>query len=151
MAPRKKKYNVQLTDGEYLRIKELLDDDRLNNTLRTRCRILLSLDEGHGKTMTYEECLQSIPVSWATIAATARKYAQEGLDSVLSINRNANSDTGSLKIDEEMMEHLLHLVQGPPPEGKKRWTYVLLASEFDGNISRSSIHRVLQKANISLK
>lgn len=54
-----------------------------NQTIYTRCRILLNLEEAHLPAMTYDECINACNVSRATIAKLVKLFASGGIEEVL--------------------------------------------------------------------
>lgn len=79
----------------------------------------------------------------------AKTYAQGGLDEVLKLKRNANSDNARRKVDGRMEARIVEIACGPVPEGHSRWTIRLLEEqakiEFEEPVSREAIRRSLKK------
>ena len=80
MAGRPKKYHINLTDEEFKSIKSIIRKKGTSKTLRTRCQIILDLDENHGKMYSYEQCYKSNGVCHATVSNTVKGYATKGMD-----------------------------------------------------------------------
>ncbi len=115
-----KKYIINLTEEE---IKEL------KSTIRSRCQIILDLDEAHGKVLTHEQSAKSNGVCMATVSNTVAKYMSGGIDAVTEFKRNINSDNARRKVDGRAKARLIELAYGPVPEGHSRWTIRLLEKQ----------------------
>lgn len=146
---RPKKNVVQLTDAEVTQLKCMVQKANTCQTLVNRCRILLALDENHPPVCTYDQCMALFCVSRPTISNVAKIYAQDGLEKVLEIKRNVNSNNARRKVDGRMEARIIEIACGPVPEGHSRWTLRLLEGqakiEFDEPISRETIRRTLKK------
>lgn len=88
-------------------------------------------------------------VSRATISNVAKTFGLDGLDAVLKLKRNINSNNARRKVDGRMEARIIEIACGPVPEGHARWTIRLLENqakiEFDEPISREAIRRTLKK------
>jgi transposase len=146
---RKKKFNIELTESEYQRLQAVEVDPGTCQTIRVRCRILLLLDEVHGDPLTTKGCAEKMGISSSTVYLTVKKYSTEGIDAVLSIDRNPAQDRARTKLDSRNEQRLYDLVDGPPPEGHKRWTMRLLEEEsqriLDEPVSKDTICRALHR------
>ena len=115
-----------------------------------RCHhILLDLDEAHGKSLTYEQCVKFNASSMMNVYKVAHTFATQGLDAVLTIRRSCKSDVSNLKVDGRAEAQLIQLACSKAPEGHVRWTLDLLAEKsrliLDVPVSRSTIGRILKK------
>ncbi len=137
---RPKKNIVQLTDAEAEQLKCVLQKNNTCQTLVNRCRVLLALDENHPPVRTYDECVALFCISRPTISHVAKTYVNDGLEAVLKIKRNVNSDNARRKVDGRMEAGIVEIACGPVPEGHSRWTIRLLEGqakiEFDEPVSR---------------
>lgn len=147
---RPKKNIVQLTDTEVTQLKCMIQKTSTCQTLVNRCRILLALDENHPPVRTYDECMALFCISRPTISSVAKTYANDGLNEVLKIKRNINSNNARRKVDGRMEARIVEIACGPVPEGHSRWTIRLLEEqakiEFDEPVSRETIRRTLKKS-----
>lgn len=145
---------IKLTDDDVKSLKKILKKKDTNQILSARCRILINLDENHPPAMTYDQCMSSSNVSRATIAKTVKLFASGGIDEVLKINRNINSDHARRKVDGRTEAKIIEIACGPVPDGHARWTIRLLEDrmkmELDEPISREAIRRALKKTNFDL-
>ena len=151
---RPKKNKIILTDQDVADIKKLLKKKDINQTQTNRCRILLALDENHTPVMTYNQCVSFLGVSKATIANTAKLYCEGGIEKMMKINRNVNSDNAHRKVDGRTEAKIIEVACGPVPEGHCRWTIRLLEEHMkivlDEPISREAIRRTLKKTGLNL-
>ena len=154
---RPKKRTVRLSNEELKHLKKLLKSKGTSNIILNRCRILIALDENHLPAKTYDQCVADHNVSRATIANTVKLYVDNGLDTVLTINRNVNSDNSRRKVDGRVEAKIIQIACGPVPDGHSRWTIRLLEKqmkieldELDEPISREAIRRTLKKIGLDL-
>lgn len=151
---RPKKNRVSLTDNDVKSLKSFMKKKDTNQTLYTRCRVLINLDENHLPAMTYDQCIEACCVSRATVAKIVSLFASGGIDAVLKINRNINSDNANRKVDGRTEARIIEVACGPVPEGHCRWTIRLLEDcmkiELEEPISREAIRRSLKKTGLDL-
>ena len=151
---RKKKYHVILSDHEYKKLKSIVRKNKTSKTVRCRCQVLLDMDEAHGKLYTHEQCAKSNGICIATVSNTVRQYIEGGIDSVVMLKRNANSDNARRKLDGRAEAKLIEIACGPAPEGHSRWTLRLLEEkakvELEVPVSKDTIGRALKKTNFDL-
>ena len=83
--------------------------------MRSRCQIILDLDEAHGKVLTHEQSAKSNGVCLATVANTVSKYASDGIGVVTEFKRNINSDNARRKVDGRTEARLIELACDPVP------------------------------------
>lgn len=152
--PRHKKYIVRLSDEDIATIKSTLKKKDTPEIICNRCRILLDLDENHPPVSTQVGCAKAHGISPTTVTSVARMFCAGGMDEVLTINRNINSNNGRRKVDGRIEAKIITLACGPAPDGHSRWTLRLLEDklkvELDEPISRESIRRALKKTNFDL-
>lgn len=151
---RPKKNRIQLSDADVKKIKGILKNKDTSKTVANRCRILLALDENHPPVQTYDQCMAFSCVSRATISNTAKLFVLDGLDAVLKLKRNINSNNARRKVDGRIEARIIEIACGPVPEGHARWTVRLLENqakiEFDEPVSREAIRRTLKKTGLDL-
>ena len=136
---RPKKYIINLTEEEIKELKSTIRRKKTSKTIRSRCQIILDLDEAHGKVLTHEQSAKSNGV---------------GIDAVTEFKRNINSDNARRKVDGRAEAQLIELACGPVPEGHSRWTIRLLEKEskviLDAPVGREAIRNALKKTNFDL-
>lgn len=151
---RPKKYKIELTDDELKELKTVICRKATSKTIRSRCQILLDLDEAHGNVRTHEQSAKSNGTCTATVHNTLRKYMSGGIGAVIEYKRNINSDNARRKVDRCAQARIIELACTPAPEGHSRWTIRLLEEKskiiLDAPVSREAIRRTLKKTSIDL-
>lgn len=154
MAGRKRKYKVALSAAERNRLKEVIRNQKVSNTIRNRCRILLALDENQSSTTTYDDCAYYLGVSKPMISHVVKWYSLEGIDKVLTLTRNINSDNANRKIDGALEAKIIAMACSNPPEGHARWTVKLLTEkarvELELSAGEEAVRRMLKKTSCVL-
>lgn len=146
---------VTFTDEQVKDLKKQLRSTKTGKTLKGRIQILLLLDTAHNqKEYSYEVIGKKSGTSLSSVRTVVREYAKGGLEQVLKINRNPNSDTANKKMDGRMEAEIIKIACGPCPEGRSRWTLRLLAErarvELDEPVSKDTIGRALKKIKFDL-
>ena len=151
---RPKAYHITLTDDDLKVLKAVIRKKETSKTIRSRCQIIIDLDEAHGKMLSYEQSAKSNGVCIATVFNTIKLYHTEGLKSLISIKRNLNSDHARRKLDGRAEAHLIEIACSPAPEGRSRWTLRLLEEQarivLDTPVGKNAIGRALKKTNFDL-
>ena len=108
----------------------------------------------HSPSIKQKDCAKKHGITQITVINTVQQFCTEGLDSVLTLKRNMNSDQARRKVDGRTEARLIEIACSPAPEGHSRWTIRLLEDEMkvilDEPISREAIRRTLKKINLSL-
>lgn len=151
---RPRKYRIALTDEELKTLRSVIRKKATSKMIRSRCQIILDLDEAHGKILTHEQSAKSNGVCMTTVTNTVSKYAKGGIESVMEYKRNVNSDNSRRKVDGRVEARLIELACGPAPEGHSRWTIRLLEEKsrviLETPVSREAIRHALKKTNFDL-
>ena len=151
---RPKKYNIHLTEEELKKLKSIIRKKDTSKMIRSRCQIILDLDEDHGKVLTHQQCARTNGVCMSTITNTISKYINGGIDDVIEFKRSINSDNARRKIDGRAEARLIELACGPVPEGHSKWTIRLLEKEakvvLETPVGREAIRKILKKTNLDL-
>lgn len=154
MKGRKKKYSVILTEDEIKKIKTIIRKKNTSKTVRTRCQIILDLDEAHGKQYTHEQISKINCTAMSTIHNTVKLYSELGIDGITKLKRNINSDNAKRKLDGRAEAKIIEIACRPAPEGHVRWTLRLLEDrakvELETPVSKDTIGRALKKINFDL-
>jgi len=149
-----RKYHITLTDDEVKRLKSVVRKKSTTRTIKCRCQILIDLDCAHGKQYTPEQCAKSTGVCTATVYNVIKYYLNGGVEKVLALGRNINSDNSRRKLDGRAEAKLIEIACGPAPEGHARWTLRLLEEkvkiELEVPVSKDTIGRALKKTNCDL-
>jgi transposase len=148
---RPKKYVVALSDEDVNYLKSTIRKKKTSRTTRSRCNVLMDVDECHGKVMTYEQAAKSNGICLATVNNIVKEYYNGGIGKVLSYNRNVNSDQARRKLDGRGEAKVIEIACGPAPDGHARWTLRLLEEkcrvELETPVSKDTIGRALKKTN----
>lgn len=151
---RPRKCTVFLTEKEAAKLKSVSKSNKISNTIRSRCLILLALDESNGPSPLYSDISKSLGVTAGTITNTLNKYIAGGIELVMAYNRNKNSDNSRRKVDGRAEAQIIQLACSEPPEGHARWTLRLLAKKLevilDEPIHFDTVGRTLKKTNLDL-
>lgn len=146
---RPKKYIISLTDEQLKELKSVIRKKQTSKTVRSRCQIIIDLDEAHGKILTHEQSAKSNGVCMATVTNTVKLYHTEGIKGITSLKRNANSDNARRKLDGRAEARLIEIACSPAPEGHSRWTLRLLEEQakivLDTPVGKNAIGRALKK------
>ena len=82
-------------------------------TVRSRCKVLLCLAGG----LTYSQCERKCGVSRPTVARVKRLMAEGGVEAVVRLNRNPNSNNGRSEADVKAEAPVLKFACETPPAG----------------------------------
>lgn len=156
VAPAKhKKYIVRLTDEERQELTALVAS-KVSKLRRQRAAILLKADIGQGEDegWTDELIAASLDCSVRTPERIRKRFVTEGLEAALGCKKQT-APPQVRKLDGEAEARTIALACGPPPEGRARWTYRLLADkivelEIVDSISHKTVWETLKKTNCSL-
>lgn len=149
----KERIHIRLTEEEFECVKKMHRSRKTCKTLKTRCQILMDMDEGHGKAHTCAQAAHMNGVTLKTVYATLSDFRNGGLDKALVIARAESQNHGRRKADGRTEAQLVAMACGPVPEGHSRWTLRLLEKEgkvrLDVPLSKSTIQKVLKKTNLN--
>ena len=148
--PRKKVYEVKLSESERDHIKNLVSTGTEKARKLTRARILLKA----GEDWTDEAISQALDVGLATVGRVRQRYVKAGLERVL--HGKPSGRQYERKIDGNSEAHLIALTCGEPPAGYARWSLRLLARELVKlaqvdleTVSHETVRQVLKKTTLS--
>ena len=151
---RPRKYKINLTDNELKQLKSIIRKKNTSKMIRSRCQILIDLDESHGDILTHGQSAKSNGVCLATVANTVTKYMSGGISAVTEYKRSINSDNARRKVDGRAEARIIELACSPVPEGHARWTIRLLEEKskavLETPVSREAIRRALKKTGLDL-
>lgn len=148
-------HTVSFTDDQVKDLKRQLRSTSTSKTIKGRIQILLLLDTAHNSdSMSYEVIGKKSGTSLSSVRKVVKEYAAGGLEKVLHINRNPNSDSANKKMDGRAEARIIEIACGPCPEGRARWTLRLLEDKarvvLDEPVSKDTIRRALKKTNFDL-
>lgn len=139
---------VKLSEKEAEYLRTFVKKGRKSARELTRAHILLLLNDGK----TEVEVKDTLRISRATVSNIKRRYRKEGLQSALAEKPRPGQPK---KYTERQQAEIIAQACANPPEGRKRWSLVLLTEELQKKkgfetINRESIRLILKKARLSL-
>ena len=149
----KKKYPVNLSETERDDLKRLIASGTAPARKLTHARILLKADEApKGDGWVDERIAEAVESSQPTVSRVRKQYFEDGLQAAL--NRRPPNREYHRKLDGEQEARLLALACSEPPEGRARWSLLLLADrmvelEVVDEVSYQTVRRTLKKTNLS--
>jgi len=145
-----KKYVVTLSDEERDRLNAMIKKGRHPARQHLKARILLKADASDaGEGWSDSQIAAALSTSVDTVARARQRLVEEGLDGALTRHHSPNSARPRI-FDGEAEAKLIALTRSPPPQGRARWTLVLLEDQVveRGIVARASdntIGRTLKK------
>ena len=112
------------------------------------------LDDAHGKVLTHKQSAKTNCVCMSTIINAERLYSENGIEGIITLKRNVNSDNARRKLDGRAEARIIEIACSPAPKGYSRWTLRLLEEQskivLDVPVSKDTIGRALKKINFDL-
>ena len=145
-----KKYVVTLGDEERDQLNALINKGKHPARRILKARILLKADASDaGEGWSDSQIAAALATSIDTVARTRQRLVEEGVDGALTRHHSPNSARRRI-FDGEAEAKLIALTRSPPPNGRARWTLVLLEDQVveRGIVTRASdntIGRTLKK------
>ena len=100
---------------------------------------------GHGKVFTHEQSAKTNCVCTATITNTVKLYSEKGIERIITLNRNTNSDNTRRKFVGHAEARIIEIACSPTLEEPFRWTHRLLEEQakivLDVPVSKDTIGR----------
>ena len=118
------KFDITLTDEERELLNKIIAEGKESNRTILRARILLLSDSNSGCNLTVIQLAKELGTSDTTVINTRRDYGTLGFEG--AVYRKARTRTRS---SDEIVEKIVELSKQRPPEGKKKWSLVLLCEE----------------------
>ncbi len=149
-----KKYVVELTGRERSNLKEIIRAERMAAHKRHHAQMLLKVDQGvKGSGWTDAAVAEAFDCTPRTVERLRIRLVERGFEAALEHGNRGSYRARAL--DGVAEAHLIALACGAAPEGRNRWTVRLLADQMValGKVkacSKSAVHRVLKKTNLSL-
>ena len=147
-----KRYVVQLTAEERAELRAVVDSEkRVAKQKRKRAWILLKVDQGgHGPGWTDARVAEAFEVRVNTVKVTRKRLIELGFARALNRKKQENPSCAR-KLDGAAEARLIATVQGPPPEGRSKWSLRLLSDKIvelgisEVPVSHTTIGQVLKK------
>lgn len=149
-----KKYIVELTTEERSKLEKIIKADRMAAHKRHHAQMLLKLDQGpHGPAWTDAQVAEAFDCKVRSAERLRWRLVERGFEAALEHGNRGSYRAKAL--DGAAEAHTIALACTDAPEGYNRWTYRLLADQVVAlgiaeSCSKSSLHRVLKKMNLSL-
>jgi len=139
---------IKLTEGEVEYLNTFVRKGRRSVRELTRADVLLLLNDGR----TEIEVKETLRISRATVSNIKRRYREEGLQAALTEKPRSGQPK---KYAERHEAEIIAQACAKPPDGRKRWSLVLLTEEMrtrEGfeTINRETIRLILKKAGLDL-
>ncbi len=147
-----KKWIVDLTKEEREELLSIVNKGKGPAYKIKHANILLKADQGeYGENWSDTRIADAYNCQYNTVFNVRKRFVEEGLERALS---RKNRENYEYKLDGEQEAQLTVLACSDPPEGRCRWTIVLLADkmvelEIVDNISPSTVQRTLKKTNLN--
>ena len=127
-----KTHPIALDEEQRTHLEKVAQSNKTSIRQRTHARILL-LADGNQPGGTCKACKDSVicekvRTSRATVERVRARFVQEGLQAALF--HKAQQKRKSRVLDGAGEAHLVALVCGVPPEGRKRWSLRLLSDRL---------------------
>ena len=139
---------IKLIEKEVIYLKEFTKKGKKSARSLTRAHILLLVHNGEKETKISE----ILNISRATVSNVKKRYREEGLKSALTEKSRPGQPN---KYTERQKAEIIAQACTKPPDGRKRWSLVLLAEEMRSKegfetINRETIRLILKKAKRNL-
>jgi len=144
------KYVVRLSGEERADLEALISKGKSPAQRLTKARILLKADQSEaGEGWSDSRIIEALDSNKAMIYLVRKKWAEEGLEAVLSRKKRETPPVAPI-FDGEKEAKLIALACSAPPEGFARWSLRLLEEmvvelNIVDHASDSTIGRVLKK------
>jgi len=120
----KKRWVVTLDEAERAYLNGLVTTGKRPARMVIRAQVLLKTADG----WTDAEITDALPVGVSTVERLRRRCVEDGVDAAL-VHREQKRRKAR-RLDGAAEARLVTLACSPPPDGRARWTLVLLAGEL---------------------
>lgn len=139
----KKRYVVDLTEGEREQVLELTSKGKVAVRKVTRARILLKAEQG----WTDEQIVAGLDTSLSSVERTRKRFVEGGLPKALNDDPRPGAKR---KLDGRGEAHLIALTCSEPPDDHEHWTLRVLAERLIelgvvDSISHEAVRQTLKK------
>lgn len=145
-----KKHHVALSAEQRTQVEKMARSNKASIRERARARILLAVDTAQpGGGQKDAAAARMVGSCAVTVGYVRMRFAKEGLEAALHHREQARRK--ARKLDGAAEAHLVAMVCGAPPEGRKRWSLHLLADEMmaagfcEDRISHETVRQTLKK------
>jgi transposase len=110
-------------------------------------RLLLYADQDvEGLRRPDQQIADTLGVSLRTVARVRQRFVEEDIAAALQPRPRPH---GAYRLDEQAAAHIIEVAKGEPPQGRKRWTWRLIADRLVvlkyGAFSHETVRQVLKK------
>ena len=147
------RYTIKLTKSEVEELMIIINKGSHTSQTFRVAYILLNCDEGkYSEKVTNEQISKILKVGMRTIDRVKKKFAEEGLETVLE--RRPTSRVYEKKMDGDTEAKLITLCCSEPPKGFAKWSLRLLADKMVElkhveSITHVTVRNVLKKTNLN--
>jgi hypothetical protein len=124
----KKRYVVELSADERIRLEELIRKGKSPAKKQLKARILLRAESPLGPKWNDSKISEAMGTYPMMCARVRQQFAQGGIDAVLNRKQRATPPVPPI-FDGEKEAKLIALACSQPPEGRAKWTLRLLESK----------------------
>jgi len=149
-----KRYMVELSAEERAKLKAVVAAKKgVSSEKRRRAQILLKVDEGAGGPGWADaRAAEAFDAHPDTVSDVRRRLVEEGFERALERKAQMNPSVPR-KLDGAAEARLIATLQGPPPEGRSRWSLRLVADRVvelgitEAPVSHETVRRTLKKTS----
>ena len=144
-----KKHHVELSAEQRSQVEKLARSNKASIRERVRARILLAVDTAQpGGGQKDADAARTAGSNAVTVAFVRQRFGRRGLEATL--HHREQTRRKPRKLDGQAEAHLVALVCGAPPAGRKRWSLHLLADQmvaagFCEDLSHETVRQTLKK------
>jgi uncharacterized protein YjhX (UPF0386 family) len=146
----KKRHIVRLSASERRKLEQLVNGGRASARKLTRARILLKADADRDG-WTDARIAEALDIARVTVERIRKRFAEGGVADAVE-RRPQPARPQKRVLDGEGEARLTALACSKPPDGRDRWTLVLLADRMVqlkhvDSVSADTVGRVLKKTS----
>jgi len=151
-----KKYVVELSLDERQQLQALVIKGKAAARKRQHAQILLKADQAEGGPgWKDEQIAEAFGVRVQTVERIRKRCVEHGLEDALVRRQNPNGPLKRRKLDGVGEARLCKLACSKPPDGRERWTLLLLAGrlvqlEVVDSLGRETVRTTLKKMRLNL-
>lgn len=148
-------YRVCLTDEQQRSLEDITRNGHASAKKIRHAQVLLWSDVNRpGGRLSSREIADRLGMHDNSVDRIRKRFVLEGEEPALN-RKPRQTPAIEPKIDGQVEAHLIAICCGPPPEGRVRWTLVLLAQELKRkglvtSVCAETVRKTLKKTNCSL-
>lgn len=144
---RTKKWKINLSTAERKKLKDIGSKGTHSAKIIKRANILLALDETQGKVATQEEIAKTFCTTTTLVHTISKQFVEQGMEAVITRKKRETPPVAPIATGD-IEAKTIQIACSPAPEGKPRWTLVMIEKEMGKlgvTISDNTVGRVLKK------